>query len=184
MLSHAIAPGTSTRFSIFRRILSGLLDADRIHVGSPVPDGWIRIQLPLLDLVGRIGLLFRRDYTRFRSPVAATGLAAVGACSCGLRSRGDAGRVYGRPWASPQSISVRSNQRRYHRLHRAHTHQCDRGYRTEFLIDIGGGVRIKAGQRYAISVGYKLVHVSNGGTTRVNPGLDNNVFFAGFSILK
>jgi len=53
-----------------------------------------------------------------------------------------------------------------------------------FLIDIGGGVRIKAGQRYAISVGYKFVHVSNGGTTGVNPGLDNNVFFAGFSILK
>jgi hypothetical protein len=53
-----------------------------------------------------------------------------------------------------------------------------------FLIDIGGGVRIKTGQRYAISLGYKFVHVSNGGTTGVNPGLDNNVFFAGFSILK
>jgi hypothetical protein len=47
-----------------------------------------------------------------------------------------------------------------------------------FLIDIGGGVRIKAGQQYTISVGYKFVHVSNGGTTGVNPGLDNNVFFA------
>ena len=53
-----------------------------------------------------------------------------------------------------------------------------------FLIDLGGGVRIQAGQHRAISLGYKFLHISNGFTSAVNPGVDNNVFYAGFSILK
>jgi Lipid A 3-O-deacylase (PagL) len=53
-----------------------------------------------------------------------------------------------------------------------------------FLIDLGGGVRIKTGERRAISLGYKFLHISNGFTSPVNPGVDNNIFYAGFSILK
>ncbi len=53
-----------------------------------------------------------------------------------------------------------------------------------FLIDVGGGVRIKTGQWRAISLGYKFLHISNGFTSVVNPGVDNNVFYAGFSILR
>jgi hypothetical protein len=53
-----------------------------------------------------------------------------------------------------------------------------------FLIDVGGGVRIKAGARRSISLGYKFLHISNGFTSAVNPGVDNNVFYAGFSILR
>jgi hypothetical protein len=53
-----------------------------------------------------------------------------------------------------------------------------------FLIDLGGGVRIRTGERHAISLGYKFLHISNGFTSPVNPGVDNNVFYAGFSILK
>jgi hypothetical protein len=53
-----------------------------------------------------------------------------------------------------------------------------------FVIDLGGGVRIKTGQRHAISLGYKFLHISNAFTSPVNPGVDNNVFFAGLSILK
>lgn len=53
-----------------------------------------------------------------------------------------------------------------------------------FLIDAGGGVRIKMGQRRAVSLGYKFLHISNAFTSPVNPGVDNNVFYAGFSILK
>jgi hypothetical protein len=53
-----------------------------------------------------------------------------------------------------------------------------------FLIDVGGGVRIRTGQRSAINLGYKFLHISNGFTTPVNPGVDNNVFYAGFSILR
>jgi len=53
-----------------------------------------------------------------------------------------------------------------------------------FLIDVGGGVRVKAGDRHAISLGYKFLHISNGFTSPVNPGVDNNIFYAGFSILR
>ncbi len=53
-----------------------------------------------------------------------------------------------------------------------------------FLIDVGGGVRIKAGARRSISLGFKFLHISNGFTSAVNPGVDNNVFYAGFSILR
>jgi hypothetical protein len=53
-----------------------------------------------------------------------------------------------------------------------------------FLIDVGGGVRIKTGHRRAISLGYKFLHISNGFTSAVNPGVDNNIFYAGFSILR
>jgi hypothetical protein len=53
-----------------------------------------------------------------------------------------------------------------------------------FLIDVGAGVRMKTGQRGAISLGYKFLHISNGFTSAVNPGVDNNVFYAGFSFQK
>lgn len=53
-----------------------------------------------------------------------------------------------------------------------------------FLIDLGGGVRINTGGRRAVTIGYKFLHISNGFTSAVNPGVDNNVFYAGFSILK
>jgi len=53
-----------------------------------------------------------------------------------------------------------------------------------FLIDVGGGIRIKTGEKRAISFGYKYLHISNGFTSAVNPGVDNNILYAGFSILK
>lgn len=53
-----------------------------------------------------------------------------------------------------------------------------------FVIDVGGGVRIKTGERRAISLGYKFLHISNGFTSAFNPGVDNNVFYAGYSILR
>ena len=58
------------------------------------------------------------------------------------------------------------------------------GTALNFLIDLGGGVRIKTGERHTISLGYKFLHVSNGFTSAVNPGVDNNVFYAGFSFLR
>jgi hypothetical protein len=53
-----------------------------------------------------------------------------------------------------------------------------------FLIDLGGGVHIRTRQRRAITLGYKFLHISNGFTSAVNPGVDNNVFYAGFSVLR
>ena len=53
-----------------------------------------------------------------------------------------------------------------------------------FLVSLGGGVKIPAGKSLAFSAGYKLMHMSNAGRSSFNPGLDNNVFFAGISLLK
>jgi hypothetical protein len=53
-----------------------------------------------------------------------------------------------------------------------------------FLIDVGGGVKLRVGARHAVSLGYKFLHISNGFTSAVNPGVDNNVFYAGFSVMK
>ncbi len=53
-----------------------------------------------------------------------------------------------------------------------------------FLIDLGGGVRWKVGRRSAVTLGYKFLHISNAFTTSFNPGVDNNVFYAGYSFLR
>jgi hypothetical protein len=53
-----------------------------------------------------------------------------------------------------------------------------------FLIDVGGGIHLKTGEKRAFTLGYKFLHISNGFTSPVNPGVDNNVFYAGFSFLK
>lgn len=53
-----------------------------------------------------------------------------------------------------------------------------------FLVDFGGGIRLKTGKRSAATVGYRLVHISNGFTTSFNPGVDNNVIYVGYSILR
>ena len=78
----------------------------------------------------------------------------------------------------------RRNQRRHHRFSEPIPINVPGATGLNFLIDFGGGVRIKTGQRHAISLGYKFLHISNGFTSAVNPGVDNNVFYAGFSILK
>ncbi len=48
-----------------------------------------------------------------------------------------------------------------------------------FLVVIGAGVRVKN-----VSLGYKFIHISNAGTTDFNPGLDNGVFYAGYSFVR
>jgi hypothetical protein len=53
-----------------------------------------------------------------------------------------------------------------------------------FLFDISPGVRIKINEHQAVNLGYKFLHISNAYTTNVNPGVDNNVIFIGFSLLR
>jgi hypothetical protein len=48
-----------------------------------------------------------------------------------------------------------------------------------FLIVVGGGARWKR-----VSLGYKFVHISNAFTTNFNPGLDNGVIYAGYSLVR
>jgi hypothetical protein len=53
-----------------------------------------------------------------------------------------------------------------------------------FLFDFGPGIRFNIGDHHGISIGYKFLHISNASTTSFNPGVDNNVFFVGFSVLR
>ncbi len=53
-----------------------------------------------------------------------------------------------------------------------------------FLFDLGGGIRIRVRERQTLSLGYRFLHVSNADTTNFNPGLDNNVFYVGYSFSR
>lgn len=53
-----------------------------------------------------------------------------------------------------------------------------------WTFDFGGGIQISTGERRAITLGYKFHHLSNGGRSEVNPGLDANLFYVGLSIFK
>jgi hypothetical protein len=53
-----------------------------------------------------------------------------------------------------------------------------------FLFNFGGGVRWRAGERSAVTVGYRFLHISNAYTTAFNPGLDNNVIYVSYSVLR
>ncbi len=48
-----------------------------------------------------------------------------------------------------------------------------------FLVILGAGVRWEG-----LSIGYRFVHISNAGTTNFNPGLDNGVIYAGYSLVR
>ena len=53
-----------------------------------------------------------------------------------------------------------------------------------FTFDFGGGVQIVTRARRAIAFGYKFQHISNAGRSVVNPGLDANVIYVGYSFFK
>ena len=54
-----------------------------------------------------------------------------------------------------------------------------------FLVDLGAGVRWHPKDRkYAFELGYKLLHISNAATSYTDPGLDNNLFYAGFLLFR
>jgi hypothetical protein len=53
-----------------------------------------------------------------------------------------------------------------------------------FLADLGAGLRWKFSPTKAVSVGYRLLHISNASTTSVNPGIDNHVLWMGFSFSR
>jgi hypothetical protein len=52
--------------------------------------------------------------------------------------------------------------------------------RLNFMFDFGGGVEFGPRRFGAITLGYKLNHISNAWTAPANPGLDHHVFYAGF----
>lgn len=56
--------------------------------------------------------------------------------------------------------------------------------RFNFTFEFSGGLQIFTRSRRAVTIGYKFQHISNGGRSEVNPGLDANVIYAGFSLFK
>lgn len=49
-----------------------------------------------------------------------------------------------------------------------------------FTLEYGGGVMVRITQQRWLKLGYKYHHLSNAYTAKVNPGLDGNVFYAGY----
>ena len=53
-----------------------------------------------------------------------------------------------------------------------------------FTLEGGGGVRIFTSERRAVTLGLRFHHISNGDTSGSNRGLNQFVFYAGFSVFK
>jgi hypothetical protein len=51
--------------------------------------------------------------------------------------------------------------------------------RFNFTAEVGAGVLFRPTRTLGVTVGYKLQHISNGGTRPFNPGIDNNMFYVG-----
>ena len=58
------------------------------------------------------------------------------------------------------------------------------GTRFTFTADLGGGVEIRTGERRSVSIGYKYFHVSNWNRGEINPGIDNNVIYVGYTLFS
>jgi hypothetical protein len=53
-----------------------------------------------------------------------------------------------------------------------------------FTFDFGGGVDIVSDSQRAISIGYKYQHISNGHRSPINPGVDVQQIYVGYSIRR
>jgi hypothetical protein len=58
------------------------------------------------------------------------------------------------------------------------------GKQFNFTAEVGIGLQIMMPSRKAISLGYKLHHISNAGRGAVNPGFGSNLFYLGVSLFK
>lgn len=60
----------------------------------------------------------------------------------------------------------------------------DSAARFNFTFDFSGGIQIVNSNRRAFTIGYKYEHISNAYRSPINPGVDVQMIFAGFSIFK
>jgi hypothetical protein len=58
------------------------------------------------------------------------------------------------------------------------------GTRFTYTAEVGGGAEIRFREKRALTIGYKYLHLSNGGRGTLNPGIDNNFFYVGYSFYK
>jgi Lipid A 3-O-deacylase (PagL) len=59
-----------------------------------------------------------------------------------------------------------------------------RATKFNWTFDFGGGVQISTGARRGVILGYKFHHISNADRSPVNPGLDANIFYIGYSFFR
>lgn len=55
----------------------------------------------------------------------------------------------------------------------------EKSRRANFTFEYGGGVEVPRKGGASVTLGYRFHHISNGGTRKLNPGLDANVFYVG-----
>ena len=60
----------------------------------------------------------------------------------------------------------------------------DGAKRFNFTFDFGGGVDFVRESGHAFSVGYKYQHISNGDRSPINPGVDVQLIYLGFSLRR
>jgi hypothetical protein len=53
-----------------------------------------------------------------------------------------------------------------------------------FLLQFGGGIKWRLKESQAFRFGYRLAHISNANTTDLNPGIDNNVLYVSWSVMR
>ncbi|MEL7834694.1 acyloxyacyl hydrolase [Fodinibius sp. Rm-B-1B1-1] len=58
----------------------------------------------------------------------------------------------------------------------------ERGVPFNFTLELGGGIEVMVLENISLSAGYKYHHMSNGQFGEVNPGVDSNIFYTGFTI--
>jgi hypothetical protein len=56
--------------------------------------------------------------------------------------------------------------------------------RFNFTFDVGSGVQIVSTSNRAITIGYKYQHISNAGRSPINPGLDVQMIYVGYSFRR
>jgi opacity protein-like surface antigen len=66
-------------------------------------------------------------------------------------------------------------------LHFTRDVPVDHSMATNFTFSWGGGVQIFARESRSILVGYRFHHISNANSSNVNPGVDSNFIYAGYS---
>ena len=57
----------------------------------------------------------------------------------------------------------------------------ERAGRFNFTAEVGAGALCHVTRTLGVIAGYKLQHISNGGTRSYNPGIDNNLFYLGLA---
>jgi len=52
---------------------------------------------------------------------------------------------------------------------------------TNFTFSWGGGVQIFTSESRSVTIGYRFHHISNANASAINPGIDSNFIYAGYS---